>query len=86
MSNLPIVPTQVTLRGSVGSLDPPRASQLFTFGPGGQGIALKGLRMISKTVRERSPKSAKNRESQLYAQWAHMDHEKGKCEFCGRFQ
>ena len=44
MSNLPIVPTQVTLRGNVGSLDAPRASQLFTFGPrGGQGIQLRGL-------------------------------------------
>ena len=43
MSNLPIVPTQVTFRGNVGSLDPPRASQLFTFAPRGQGIALRGL-------------------------------------------
>ena len=42
MSNLHIVPTQVTLRGNVGSLYEPRASQLFTFGPRGQGIALRG--------------------------------------------
>ena len=27
---------------NVGSLDAPRASQLFTFGPRGQGIALRG--------------------------------------------
>ena len=42
MSSLPIVPTQVALRGNVGSLDAPRASQLFTFGPRGQGNALRG--------------------------------------------
>ena len=41
MSSLPIVPTQVALRGNVGSLDAPRASQLFTFGPRGQGNALR---------------------------------------------
>ena len=29
-------------KGNVGSLDAPRASQLFTFGPRGQGIALRG--------------------------------------------
>ena len=39
----PIVPTQVTLRGNVCSLDAPSGSQLFTFGPRLQGIALKGL-------------------------------------------
>ena len=39
---LPIVPTQVALRGNVGSLDAPRVSQLFTFGPRGQGNALRG--------------------------------------------
>ena len=33
MLNLPIVPTQVTLRGNLGSLDTPTASQLFIFGP-----------------------------------------------------
>ena len=42
MPSLPIVPTQVGLRGNVGSLDAPSASQLFTFGPMGQGIALRG--------------------------------------------
>ena len=39
---IPIVPTQVTLRGNVGSLDAPRASQLFTFGSSRRGIALRG--------------------------------------------
>ena len=42
MPSLPIVPTQVALRGNVFSLDAPRASQLFTFGPRGQGVALRG--------------------------------------------
>ena len=42
MPSLPIVATKVALRGNVGSLDPPRASQLFTFGPMEQGIALRG--------------------------------------------
>ena len=42
MPILPIVPTQVTLRGNVGSLDAPRAAQLFTFGPRGQVISLRG--------------------------------------------
>ena len=42
MPILPTGPTQVALRGNVGSLDASRASQLFTFGPGGQGIALRG--------------------------------------------
>ena len=42
MHSLPIVPTQVTLRGNMGSLDAPRASKLFTFGPRGQGVALRG--------------------------------------------
>ena len=41
MPSLPIVPTQVTLRGNVVSLNAPRASQLFTFGSRGQGIALR---------------------------------------------
>ena len=41
MPSLPIVPTEFALRGNVGSLDAPRASQLFTFGPRGQGIALR---------------------------------------------
>ena len=42
MRSLPIVQTQVALRGNLGSLDAPRASQLFTFGPRGQGNALRG--------------------------------------------
>ena len=42
MPSLPIVPTQVALRGNVGSLDAPRASQLFTFGPRGQGNVPRG--------------------------------------------
>ena len=35
MPSLPIVPTQVTLRERVGSLDAPRTAHLFTFGPRG---------------------------------------------------
>ena len=35
MPSLPIVPTQVTLKGNVGSLDAPRTAQLFIFGPRG---------------------------------------------------
>ena len=35
MPSLPIVPTQVTLRENVGSLDAPRMAHLFTFGPRG---------------------------------------------------
>ena len=42
MPSLPIVPTQVMLNGNVGSLDAPRTAQLFTFGPRGQGISLRG--------------------------------------------
>ena len=48
MPSLPIVPTQVALRGNVGSVDAPRGSQLFTFGRRGQGIALRGSEMVSK--------------------------------------
>ena len=42
MPSLPIEPTQVTLKGNVGSLAAPRTPQLFTFGPTGQGISLRG--------------------------------------------
>ena len=42
MPSLPIVPTQVTLMGNVCSLDAPRTTQLFTFDPRGQGIAMRG--------------------------------------------
>ena len=38
MSNLHIVPTQVTLSRKCGI----SSTQLFTFGPRGQGIALRG--------------------------------------------
>ena len=48
MPSLPIVPTQVTLKGNVGSLDAPRTAQLFTFGPRGQGISLRGSSMVLK--------------------------------------
>ena len=42
MHSLLTGPTQVALRGNVGSLDAPRASQLLTFGNRGQGISLRG--------------------------------------------
>ena len=42
MPSLPIVHTHFALRRNVGSLDAPRVSQLFTFGPRGQGVALRG--------------------------------------------
>ena len=42
MPNLPIVPTQVALRGNVCSVDVFRAAHLSTFGPSWQGIALRG--------------------------------------------
>ena len=42
MPSLPTWPTQVTLRENVGSLDAPRTEHLFTFGPRGQGISLRG--------------------------------------------
>ena len=42
MPSLPAGRTQVAFRRNVGSLDALRASQLFTFGPSGQSIALRG--------------------------------------------
>ena len=42
MPSLPTWATQVTLRENVGSLDSPRTAHLFTFGPRGQGISLRG--------------------------------------------
>ena len=48
MPSLPIVNTQVTLRGNVDSLGAPRASQLFTFCPKGQDIALRWSSIVSK--------------------------------------
>ena len=41
MPSLPTVPTQVALRGNVGSGDVFRAGHLSTFGPRGQGNALR---------------------------------------------
>ena len=42
MPNLPTGPTQVTKAGNVGSVDVFRAAHLSTFGPRGQGNALRG--------------------------------------------
>ena len=42
MPNLPTGPTQVTKTGNMGSVDVFRAAYLFTIGPRGQGIALRG--------------------------------------------
>ena len=42
MPSLPIVPTQVTKTGNVGSVDVFRAAHLFTFGLRGYGNELKG--------------------------------------------
>ena len=42
MPSLPIVHTQVTLKGNVDSLEATRTTQLFTFCPRGQGISLRG--------------------------------------------
>ena len=50
MPSLNTVPTQVTLTGNVGSLDTPRASQLFTFGRRGLGIALNCLKNQQKIL------------------------------------
>ena len=41
MPNVPTGPTQVTKTGNVGSVDVFRAGHLSTFGPRGQGNALK---------------------------------------------
>ena len=48
MLSLPTGPRQVALRGNVGSLDALSSSQLFTFGPRVQCIALRGSCMVSK--------------------------------------
>ena len=42
MPSLPTGPTQVTKTGNVGSVDVFRVAHLSTFGPRGQGIALRG--------------------------------------------
>ena len=42
MPSLPTGPTEIAKTGNVGSVDVFRVAQLFTFGPRGQGIALRG--------------------------------------------
>ena len=42
MPSLPTWPTQVTKTRNVGCVDVFRAAHLFTFGPRGQGISLRG--------------------------------------------
>ena len=42
MHNLPIVPTQVTIKENVCSVDVFRVAHLITFGPRGQSNALGG--------------------------------------------
>ena len=59
MPELPSVAAQATKTGNVGSVDSFSAAHLFTFGPRGQGNALRGSLMVSK-----------NRGSQWYAQSA----------------
>ena len=48
MPSLPLVPTQVTLRGNEGFLDAPRAAHLSTTGPRGHGNALRRSCMVKK--------------------------------------
>ena len=75
MHSLPTGPTQVMKTGNMGSVDVFRAAHLFTFGPRGQGNALK--RVVNGLK-----KSAKNRGSQWYdqsANCAQTGHVKGKC-------
>ena len=43
MHNLPIRPTQVTIKENVCSVDVFRAVHVFTFGPRGQGNAMRAL-------------------------------------------
>ena len=79
MPSLPTGPTQVTKTGNVGSVDVFRPEHLSTFGPRGQGNALRGSLMVSE-------KSAKNRGSQWCAQsanCAHTAHVKLECGFSG---
>ena len=65
MLSLPIMPTQVTLRGNVCSLDVPTVAHSH--------LALAS-RVMHREGREWSQKSAKNRESQWYSQFAHSAH------------
>ena len=48
MPSLPTGPTHVKKTGNLGSVDVFRVVHLFTFGPRGQGIALRGSCMVSK--------------------------------------
>ena len=41
-NGMPSLPTEITKTLNVGSVDVFKVGQLFTFGPRGQGIALKG--------------------------------------------
>ena len=78
MLSLPIMPTQVTLRGSVCSLDVPTVAHSH--------LALAS-RVMHREGGEWSQKSAKNRDSQWYSQFAHSAHTghvKRKCGFSGR--
>ena len=80
MLNLPIVPTQVTLRGNVISLDHPRVQNYS------HDLAL-GAGYCTERVANGLKNSAKNRRSQWYAQsalCAHTGHVKGKCGFSRR--
>ena len=81
MPSRPTGPTQVTKTGDVGSMDVSGRSIYSHLALGGRVINLQG--------RERSKKSAKNRESQWHAQsadWAHTGNENGRCGFYGRFR
>ena len=79
---LPIVPTQVMLRGNVGSLDAPRAAQLFNFGRRGQGIAVRGSYKWSEKNQQKIVEA--NGWYARSAHCAHTGHVKGKCVFSGR--
>ena len=78
MPSLSIVPTQVTLRGYVGSLDVDSVPTIH--------IWPYGARYCTERVVNGLKKSAKNRGSQWYAQsahCAHTGHVKGTCGFSG---
>ena len=66
----------------MGSLEAPRASELFTFGPRGQGIALRGSLMVSK-----NPQKIEEANGMPSLPTGPTQVTKtGKCGFCGRFQ
>ena len=48
MPSLQIMPTQVTLRGNVGSLDAPIAAQLFNLALGGRVLHREGREWSQK--------------------------------------